>query len=306
MNHQPTVDPPHGKWPLPAAGDLESKQVPPALPKGIIDAHVHLFPEALFSSIWAWLDSYAWPVRYRLGSNEIITFLHGRGIDRLAGLLYAHKPGMARGLNQFMAELCQTHPRVIGLGTVFPGEPEAELILREAFALGLRGVKLHVHVQYFDLDSEAMHPVYRACADHHRPLVMHVGREPKNPDYPYRIDPYLLCQVDKMERILKAYPTLKICVPHLGFDENPSYLRLIERYNSLWLDTAMVLADYLPGTSSLSLAQARPDRLIYGSDFPNIPYAWDRELQRVADRNLSPSFLERFLRQNAEEFFALA
>jgi hypothetical protein len=56
-----------------------------------------------------------------------------------------------------------------------------------------------------------------------------------------------------------------------------------------WLDTAMILADYLPCKNIPRLDQLRIDCILYGSDFPNIPYAWDRELKKLAAMNLSES-----------------
>jgi predicted TIM-barrel fold metal-dependent hydrolase len=49
----------------------------------------------------------------------------------------------------------------------------------------------------------------------------------------------------------------------------------------------------------------RADRLIFGSDFPNLPYAWDRELQRIDRLNLAPERLTKLLSQNAAEFYKI-
>ena len=83
-----------------------------------------------------------------------------------------------------------------------------------------------------------------------------------------RCDPYVLCNAEKLERVIENYPKLKICVPHLGVDEFLRYKQLIEKYNNLWLDTSMALADYLPIREKLE--DMRLDRIMYGSDFPNI------------------------------------
>jgi hypothetical protein len=81
---------------------------------------------------------------------------------------------------------------------------------------------------------------------------------------------------------------------------------LLESYDNLWLDTTMTLADYLPIGSIPDLSKMRADRLIYGSDFPNLPYAWDRELRRIAHLNLSPQRLKKLLSQNAVEFYGIS
>ena len=289
--------------PLPGVNDVEGRGLPPGLPL-VVDAHVHLFPGALFDAVWGWFDVYGWPIRYKLNSRPLVDFLIDRGVGHMVGLHYAHKPGMARLLNTYMARLCREYEgKLTGLATVFPGEPEAAEILSEGFAMGLAGVKLHGHVQCFDLQSPAMETVYAVCAEHGRPLVMHVGREPKSPAYP--CDPYLLYRADRVEDVLKQWPDLKVCVPHMGADEFEAFGQMAGAYDNLWLDTTMVLADYLPMDFVPDLAAMRPDRLLYGTDFPNIPYAWDREIKRLVQMELDSQTLAAILGGNACRLFGI-
>ena len=57
----------------------------------------------------------------------------------------------------------------------------------------------------------------------------------------------------------------------------------------------MTLADYLPFKNVLDLAKMRSGRLIFGSDFPNLPYTLDRELKRIDHLNLTAEQLEKLL-----------
>jgi len=132
---------------------------------------------------------------------------------------------------------------------------------------------------------------------------MHVGREPRSAAY--RCDPYDICSAEKLERVLKDFPDLNICVPHLGLDEISAYQELIEKYDNLWLDSAMAVANYLPIKGKIALSGYRSDRVMYGSDFPNIPYAWDRELKLIKMADISYDSLEKLLHKNAADFFSL-
>jgi uncharacterized protein len=282
--------------------DEERGRVPDGLPP-VVDAHVHLFPEAMFAALRKWFERWAWPVRYPLDADGVVEFLRDRGVSRIVALHYAHKAGMAEGLNEFMAGLAARHPEVQGTATVLPGEPDAVGILERAFAKGLRGVKLHCHVQCFAPDDEALHDVYACCVKNDAPLVMHAGREPKSPGY--ACDPYQLCGVERVERVLEDYPGLKLCVPHLGADEFEGYRGLLERFDNLWLDTTMVMAGFFHAEDPVELLRVRPERLLYGTDFPNLPYAWDRELLRILEHALAPDTLERLLGRTAQEFYQL-
>lgn len=287
--------------PLPALNDIEGHKIPRHLPF-VVDAHVHIFPDGIFKAIWGWFDQYGWPIRYKLSSSDVIDYLLSRGICHVVALQYAHKPGTARMLNSYMADICQKYPKkATGMATVFPGEKESGHILKEGFKMGLKGVKLHAHVQCFDMNSEDMDVIYDLCSSEGKPIIMHVGREPKSPAY--KCDPHLLCSAEKLEEVVRNFPKLKICVPHLGVDEFLAYKQLIEKYDNLWLDTAMALADYLPVRNPVDFGDMRQDRILYGSDFPNIPYAWDREIKWFAQRHCSYESMELILGKNALDFF---
>ena len=53
----------------------------------------------------------------------------------------------------------------------------------------------------------------------------------------------------------------------------------------------------------MAVSNHRADRVMYGSDFPNIPYAWDRELKGLNQSSLTFENLEQILYKNAKIFF---
>ena len=288
---------------LPWINDREGATVPADLPD-VVDAHVHIFPQGIFSAIWQWFDTNAWHIRYQLKTSQVFDFLLSRGITHIVALQYAHKPGIASKLNRYMARKCQQYPnKITGIATVFPGENNAAGILNEAFSFGLGGLKLHAHVQCFDMNADDMNLIYDICQSKNKPIIMHVGREPKSKAY--HCDPYKICSVEKLEGVLRNFPKLRICVPHLGFDEISAYKKLIEKYDTLWLDTTMVLSGYFFPENTIALDSFRIDRIMYGSDFPNIPYSWDRELKRLRASGLPQENLEWILRKSANSFFGL-
>lgn len=280
------------------------KRVPDDFPP-VIDSHVHVFPENIFKAIWKWFDAHAWPIRYQMNTKDLFDFLLARQIKHIIALQYSHKPGIARQLNQYLAAECQGYRgKVTGMATVFPGEDEDVAILQDAFDAGLGGLKLHVHVQCFDMTSTAVYRLLDCCDRNGKPVVIHAGREPKSDAY--QCDPYQLCAAPKVEQILRDFPSLKLCVPHLGFDEDQAYRKLIENYDTLWLDTAMVATDYFYPGRFPDLSKYRSNRVMYGSDFPNIPFAWDRELGGISQMNLPENVLADLLGNNAVEFFGLS
>jgi predicted TIM-barrel fold metal-dependent hydrolase len=285
---------------MPAINDLEGSRIPDGT--RVIDAHVHLFPERVSTAIWAWFDANGWPIRYKLSADDVVQFLTARGVERIVGLVYAHKPGLAESLNAFIADLAHRHPSVIPCGTVLPGEQGTRAIVARAFAHhGLAGIKIHCHVQCVAPDDPRLDPVYDEAAAADRPVIIHAGREPASDAY--RCDVHALCSAAAVRRALERHPGLTLIVPHLGADEFDAFDALLDDFPRLMLDTTMMLADYFPIAPPHGFLRRRADRLIYGTDFPNIPYAWDRELKRMTTTELSAAARDAILFANAARLF---
>lgn len=282
--------------------DPEAARAPAPGGAGVIDAHVHLFPDRLFEAIWGWFDRHAWPIRYRLRSEEVIEFLASRGVARVVGLHYAHKPGMADALNRYVLDLARRFPEVIPTATVFPGEAGAREVLRRAFGEGARGVKVHCHVQKLAPDDPRLDEVFEEAAAAEVPVVMHAGREPSSSAY--GVDTRALCSADAVDRVLARHPGLTLVIPHLGADEFGEYEAMLDRHPRLFLDTTMAIAGYLPGVRpDLGVLARRADRLLYGSDFPDLPYAWSRELTVLERAGLPAEAARQVLETNARRVF---
>lgn len=279
--------------PAPAASPVE----------GLVDAHVHLFPPGVFEAIWRWFDKNAWNVAYRLHAEEVVEFLVERGVRHMVALHYSHVPDMARELNRFVADVARRHPEVLPLGTVYPGEPDAAAVLREALGttLGLRGLKLHCHVQRVSPNDPRLDEIYRHASDAGLPVVLHAGNAPALPGY--GIDPRALCDAEATRDVLRRFPRLKLVVPHLGYDETSAYFAMLDEFENLWLDTTMTLAGHFAPPPDASLLAAHADRILFGTDFPNLPYAWDSEIAWLSRQGLDAEILAKLTRTNALGLF---
>ena len=65
----------------------------------------------------------------------------------------------------------------------------------------------------------------------------------------------------------------------------------------------MAIADYFPASAPVDLIRSRPERILYGTDFPNLPYAWDRELKRLLALKLPADAEAKILGENALSLF---
>lgn len=255
-------------------------------PPGTIDAHVHIFPERVFRAVHRWFDTHAWQNRYRFDAEQVDEFLAARGVERYLGLHYAHVPGMAESLNEFALDFASRHPRCIPVATVLPGEDDAEGILDRALGGGARAVKIHCHVQCVAPDDARMDAVFDAVQRHDALLVIHCGSAPAFAGYACAVES--LCTTAAFARAMERHPEAKVCVPHLGLSDIDGYVALLERFPSLYLDTSMALSGYFPLDPGPEFVERHWARLLYGTDLPHIPHAWDRDYLAIHRARLTP------------------
>ncbi|MFL5417638.1 MAG: amidohydrolase family protein [Myxococcales bacterium] len=269
----------------------------------IVDAHVHLFPDRLAEAIRRWFSEHAWEIRYRIGVEEAVRTLREGGIDRMVALPYAHKPGMARALNEFTLSIAREHPEIIPCCTVFPGEEGAEEIVDEALSGPFAGIKIHSHVMRIAPDDERLDPVFRACARHKKPMVIHCGREPASEGY--GVDVRALSGAARLRRALARHPDAICIVPHLGWDEPDEFEAMLDEFEHLYLDTTMAIGGFFPNGPDPEIVRRRPTRILYGTDFPALPYEWSRELEVIRGLRLPREDEARVLGGTAAQLFGI-
>jgi predicted TIM-barrel fold metal-dependent hydrolase len=283
----------------------------------IVDAHVHLFPDRLIEAVRAWFDQHAWNIRYRETADDCVARLLAGGVDRMVALPYAHKPGMARALNDFTLQMAARHPSVVPCCTVFPGEPGEEQLLEEALGSAPRagqrgstgpfhGIKIHSHVMRIAADDARLDPVWRASARFQKPVVIHCGPEPAAAGY--GVDVKSLSGAGRLARALERHPGAIAVVPHLGADQFREFEALLGKFDTLYLDTAMVVGGFfepLGMPAQLELVGRNPGRILYGTDFPNLPYDWETERRALETLPLDVAAREALFGGTAARVFGI-
>lgn len=270
-----------------------------------IDAHTHLHPPRLFAAIRRWFDEHSdWNLRGPMAPAAVADALRAAGVERFAFFSYAHRPGMARELNRWLRDVGRGLPDGIPLGTVHAGDDDPAAIVEEACGeFGFAGVKLHIQVQRFHPDDPRMLPVYERLRALDRVLVIHVGTGPHYNEF---------TGVARFARVLERFPDLRAVICHMGAFETRESLRLLDRFPNLHLDTTMAMtAASLPYTR-IDPAVVRDadlvryaDRIVFGSDFPNLPYPYEEEHRGLWARDLPLPVYEQIFYENARRLFSL-
>ncbi len=268
----------------------------------IIDSHVHLFPDKLFDAVWKWFDTFAWDVKYKLYTAACIERLKNSGIDKAVIYNYAHKPGLSEYLNTWNYDLKQSHDNLIVFGTAHPDDKDLKHVLQTALkTYNLSGIKLHSHVLGRSPDHESYFPVYEQVCEHNKVVTIHAGTGPGLAGY--TVSTKEISGVDKIYGFMKRFPEMTCIVPHFGADEFDEFFDLMAEFKNLWTDNTMALAGYFakaPRTGSIVKFQ---DRILYGTDFPNIPYDMMTEIRAIKALNLGKEIEDKLFYKNAQRLF---
>ncbi len=273
---------------------------------GLADIHVHFLPPSMLAKVWRYFDEaeshygMAWPIQYRTDDAQRIATLDALGVHRFPTLCYPHKPGMAAWLNDWCAEFARLHPAAVHSATFFD-EPDSASYVRKALDGGARIFKVHVQVGGFDPSDQQLDETWGVLSEAGVPVVVHCGSGPL---------PGKHTGPGPIGQVLQRHPGLTAVIAHCGAPEYREHLALVQRYRNVYLDTTMVGTGFMDRIAPVPpdvLAGYRDagDRIVLGSDFPNIPYRYASQLQALIDWDFGDEWLRQVLWHNGARLLGL-
>jgi uncharacterized protein len=259
---------------------------------GLFDVHVHFLPPPVMRKVRAQFDDAGpligrdWPLHYRGDDDERVAQLRALGVRRFTALPYAHRPDIAEYLNGWAAELADRVPEVVRSATFFP-EPTAAGYVAARLDTGAEVFKVHVQVGDFELLDPLLREVWGTLEDAGTPVVLHVNSGPVATP---RTGPAPL------RALMAAYPRLTLVLAHMGAPHYDEFMAVAEKYERVHLDTTMAFTNFweemAPFPAEL-LPRLRDlqEKVLLGSDFPNIPYPYAHQLEALARLGLDDDWL---------------
>lgn len=284
-------------------GELSDDALPDYLRRlglpGFADIHVHFMPERVLRKVWHYFDTVPprlgmeWPIHYREDEPTRLDILRKLGVIAHPALVYPHKPGMAQWLNDWCREFTSAVPGCVPSATFFP-EPGVEAYVRAALDTGARVFKAHLQVGGYDPRDPLLDPVWGMLAEAGAPVVCHCGSGPM---------PGAFTGPGPIGEVLARHPTLTLVVAHCGSPEYAEFLDLAAAHPNVHLDTTMAFTDftsrYAPFPAELVPRLADlGDRIVLGSDFPNIPYPYAHQIEVLDRLGLGDDWLRAVLHDN--------
>ena len=259
---------------------------------GLADIHVHFLPPPVMARVWEHFDAAGpllgrpWPIHYRGSDDERLATLRDLGVRWHGALPYAHRPGIATYLNDWAADLAERTPGCLRCATFYP-EPGVVDEVDKRLAAGTQVFKVHIQVGDFDVRDPVLDPVWGRLAESGTPVVVHAGSGPV---------PNRHTGPEPMAELLARHPRLCAVIAHLGAPEYEEFVELAARHDRVQLDTTMAFTDFFEADapvprSLLPRLADLGDRILLGSDFPNIPYEYAHQLGALERLGLGDDWL---------------
>jgi predicted TIM-barrel fold metal-dependent hydrolase len=271
---------------------------------GLFDVHVHFLPPRVMAKVRAQFDNAGpligrpWPLEYRGDDEELLGRLNALGVRRFSALPYAHRPGIAEFLNDWAAGLADRVPQVLRSATLYP-EEAVESYVAHRIGAGTEVFKVHVQVGDFDLTDPLLDRAWGLIEDAGTPVVIHANSGPVANAH---------TGPGPMRSLLGRHPRLTAVLAHMGAPEYAEFLALAEEHDRVHLDTTMAFTDFFEEMAAFPrdlLPRLRDvgDRVLLGSDFPNIPYPYAHQLESLERLGLGDEWLRRVCWHNPVALF---
>ncbi|WP_328591573.1 amidohydrolase family protein [Aeromicrobium chenweiae] len=271
---------------------------------GIVDVHAHFMPPQILAKVWAYFDSAGpllgrpWPIAYRTSDDDRVARLRSMGVRRFSALSYAHRPGVAGFMNDWTRDFAERTPDALWSATFYP-EPDAATYVPQLVADGVEIFKVHVQVGDFAPNDPLLEPVWATLAESGTPVVLHAGSGPA---------PGRHTGPAGVADVLSRHPDLALVIAHLGMPEMDEFLDLAERHDNVRLDTTMAFVDFWGQPVPDGVPQRLLDlqeRILFGTDFPNIPYAYAHQVEVLQRLALGDDWMRSVLWHNGAELFGV-
>ncbi|MCC3313615.1 amidohydrolase family protein [Nocardia africana] len=273
---------------------------------GLIDVHTHFMPKSVMDKVWQYFDNQGplvgrpWPITYRDDEAARVDRLRRFGVRAFTSLIYPHRPEMAAWLNQWAAEFAAHTPDCLHTATLYP-EPTVGDYVGDALAAGAQVFKAHVQVGGYDPADQLLDPAWSAIADAGVPVVIHCGSSPTATAY---------TGPEPIARLLSRHPRLQLIIAHMGMGQYREFFDLAARFPTIRFDTAVAFTDHADSFAPFSAVDLPRladlgDRILFGSDYPSIPYTYAEGLAGLAALDLGADWLRRVCYQNAADLFGL-
>lgn len=266
----------------------------------IFDSHAHTYPDAIAEKACYNLSHfYNFAVKSKGTYEDLEEQANECGVCGFLIFAVATNAHQVEKVNNAIAETVKkslSHGyKTVGFAGMHQDYPDFLKEIERAQQIGLSGVKLHPDIQEIDIDDKKLLPLYEILEYKKLKLYLHMGDDRTIFRY---------SSPDKLKRITKIFPDLKITAAHFGgyksFDESVPVLKGTPNVNfdtssSLWYMTEEKAVEIIRTLGS--------ENVMFGTDYPVMTLK--EEIERFMKLKLTEKEREDILWNNAAKYYGL-
>lgn len=186
-------------------------------------------------------------------TDEMVAEMDRHGVDMAVTFPFSSITSDFVHGNRIVADAVSKHPaRLVGFACVNPHYPdEIKPELAECKQLGLRGVKLIPHYQKYPEEGPNILLACEFAHENHWPILNHNWGPP-----------------EYLEKLARTYHNACFIMGHYFGDISPAYADVVRRCDNVFQCTCAALNF---GEVETMARIMPPDKLVYGSDFTDLP-----------------------------------
>ena len=231
----------------------------------VIDAHTHVFPDAVAPKARSSVAEF-----YNIPTYTTGTFDHIKQIFtppeenpehyKVVRALVSNPATSAKqvaSINTFMGEIHQQDDRFVCLGTMHRDFEAVDEELDRIVELGLKGIKIHNDFQNIPLDDPKYMEVYRKIAARGLPILFHMGDAKTLHTRPHNL-----------VNVKRQVPDLVVLASHMGGYMNWDAAFEAPVLENVYYDLSSTLRHVTADQVKRMLDKFGEDHFFFGSDFP--------------------------------------
>ena len=197
--------------------------------------------------------------------GELIVNMNANGVDMVVAFPKANPHTDYRVENERIIASMKEHPtRIVAFARINPYfGAKAVADIREYAAMGVQGIKLHP-IRNFSgnrvNDPELMFPLIQAIQEANLLVLVHSGE-------------WWNCSPSLIADLARNFPRTNFVMAHsAGFGGHQEAIAVARHQDNLYVDTA---SNGYPDITSNVVRELGPERVLYGSDHPTLPFGFE-------------------------------
>ncbi|MBN1288850.1 MAG: amidohydrolase family protein [Actinobacteria bacterium] len=202
----------------------------------LIDSHLHILPPDRSAGLVRWVKNIFGyhPSDEDCSADQMVSELRECGVRAAFNFVFPLREDETESLNMFNREICGEYRCLIPFGSFHPANPDKMKIIDDCLVkMELAGIKVHPHVQGFNLFSPEFRPVFKILNELGRPLFVHTGFDRF---YDRTTD------IDYLKRVLEEFPGMPVILVHALIPDFDTAYELMKEYPQIYLDLTNVVS----------------------------------------------------------------